>query len=297
MKKPVLLIATNAMIVIVIFLLLAQSLFLVQRGAQVASTEGQISVQRRGQTEFIPLGQGEIVGIGDTIVTQEDGSATFTFADRTRWKTTPNSQITIRKASVDSINKSEISQLRLDSGQVFVRMVKPLSSGSSFEIQTPNALVKVTGTVLSVKSDEGRTQVEVLKGLAEIEAEGKIVAIKAGHEGIVNVGKVEIKKSDCQQLAAQNDLIKPTLEFGLGTTEDEKSVSVSGVTETGNRVIINHKSVATRPNGGFMHSFPVQNGHNQFVVQVIDKHGASSSECRAVKVNLKTKEMIPSSCH
>jgi hypothetical protein len=296
MKKPVFLVATNALIVIVVSILLLQSLAMVQRRAQVASAKGQISIQKQGQTEFITLEKGQSINIGDTVVTKEDGNATFAFADMTRWKAAPNSQITIKKASVDALKKSEISQLRLDSGQIFVRMVKPLSTGSRFEIQTPNALVKVVGTVLSVKISNGRTEVDVLKGHADVVTEGKSVSIKAGQGGIINTGEVEVKKSDCRQLAAQQDLIKPALQVGLRTTSDDKSVYVTGATEIGNRVSVNNKDVESQADGSFMTSFPIQRGLHEFKVVAMDKHGDSTTECRAVEVNPKTKKLKSVKC-
>jgi len=295
MKKSVVLVATNAVIVVVIFILLAQSLFLVQRGAEVASAKGQISVQKRGETEFTSLEQGQIVGVGDTVVTKKDGNATFTFSDKTRWKAAPNSQITIRKASVDAIKKAEISQIRLDSGQIFLRMVKPLTSGSSFEIQTPDAVVKVTGTVLSVKTVCGHTEVEVLEGKAQVAGnDGKVVLVGAGQEGITGTGRVEIKKSDCAQLAAQTDLVKPSLEFGVTNGENDKSIRVVGATEAGNHLTINNRKVELRPSGGFTQEFPLKKGHNEFKVQTTDKHGAVNSGCRAVEFDVKS--LKESSC-
>ena len=293
MRKPVLLIFANAMILIVVFMLMAQSLFVVQRIAQAGEVKGLVEV-KRGDGEFQPLATNAIVAVGDTVRTGRDGSVEFTWADKTRWKLAANTQLTVKKASVNK--KVETSQFRLDAGQVFVRLVKRLAPASRFEIETPTAVAAVRGTVFSVAVDQGQTKVEVFKGQVKVSAQdGGEMMVDPGHEGTTGAGRVKIADARGEAFLAQPTLIRPDLELEVRAIQNEFAV-LRGSTEVGNTLLVDEKPAKVLGTGAFFKRVKLQPGHNQWKVVAKDKHDETTSECRAVEFDAAKKQMTESTC-
>ena len=294
MRKPVLLIFVNAMILIVVFVLLAQSLFIVQRVAQANDVKGTVEVQRAGQGGFAALASGGIVAVGDVVRTGKDGQAEFTWADKTRWRLAPGTQLTVAKASINSAKKAEISQFKLDSGKVFVRIVKSLTPDSKFEIETPTAVAAVRGTVFSVEVKGGQTRVETFAGHVKVSSGGKEAMVDPGKEGTTGASQIQMGAADGAAFKSQPDLIRPDLEVRV--KQVGKIALVQGATEAGDKLQIGGKSVKVLGTGGFVQRVDLAPGHNQWTIVATDKHGASSSECRALDYDAATKKASESVC-
>ena len=88
---------------IVVFALLAQSLFIVQRVAQTRNVVGQVTVQRGGAGEMIALVEGTPVQNGDVVRAGAKSSAEFNWQDGTRWKLLANSHLVIQKSLFNSL--------------------------------------------------------------------------------------------------------------------------------------------------------------------------------------------------
>lgn len=290
MRKPLLLIFANTMILIVLFCLMAQSLFIVARLASAKSVTGTVEVKRAGENVFQPIVQGEAVKAGDEVRTGKNGRAQFAWADGTRWKIEPNTRLKIERAAIDSWHKTEHTQFHLDEGKVFVRVVKPLASGSSFGIETPLAFATVRGTVWSIEVRSGQTCVGVWKGFVEVSGQGSEPQIvRPGHEAIAGMGGVQLQTANDAAFQAQSDLLRPSLEaqVELGTGE----ASLNGQTEAGNSLLLNGQPLAVLNNGVFLRRAALKTGHNQWTITATDKHGESSSVCRAVEFDGKTATM------
>ena len=283
MRKPVLLIFVNAMILIVVFALLAQSLFIVQRVAQAGAMSGTVEVQRSGQGEFKPLASGNIVAVGDVVRTGKDGQAEFTWADKTRWKLAPNTQLVVAKASLNSTKKTEVSQFRLDAGKVFVRIVKSLTPDSKFEVETPTAVAAVRGTVFSVEVKDGKTNVETFAGHVRVSSEGQQKMVDPGEAGTAGAGAIQLEKADGAAFRSQPDLIRPALQVRVKPLG--KFALVQGETEVGNQLVIGDKPARLMASGTFVQRQKLAPGHNQWRVTATDKHGAVSSQCAAVELD------------
>ena len=294
MRKPVLLIFVNAMILIVVFALLAQSLFIVQRVAQAGAMSGTVEVQRGGQGNFKPLSSGQIVAVGDVVRTGKNSGAEFTWADKTRWKLAPNTQLAVAKASLNSTKKTEISQFRLDAGKVFVRIVKSLTPDSKFEVETPTAVAAVRGTVFSVEVKDGKTNVETFAGHVRVSSQGQQKMIDPGQEGVAGAGEIQTEKADGAAFRSQPDLIRPELEIGV--KQIGKSAMVQGQTEAGNVLKVGDQNAKVKGNGTFLSRVKLAPGHNQWRVTATDKHGATSSECAAVEFDAASGKASDSVC-
>lgn len=294
MRKPVLLIFVNAMILIVVFALLAQSLFIVQRVAQVGDVKGRVEVQRAGAGGFAALSANQIVAVGDVVRTGADGSAEFTWADKTRWKLAPNTRLTIAKASSNSSKKAEVSLFKLDAGKVFVRTIKSLTPDSKFEVETPTAVTTARGTIFSVEVKGGQTCVETFAGQVKVSSQGREAIVEAGQEGIVGAGSIETAKAGGAAFRSQPDLIRPELQVRV--KQLGKAAIVQGATEAGNQLEIEGKMAQVMGNGGFFRRADLKPGHNQWSVEATDKHGAKSSECLALEYDAKTEKASESAC-
>lgn len=293
MRKPVLLIFANAMILIVVFMLMAQSLFVVQRIAQAGEVKGLVEV-RRGSGEFQALKSGGVVAVGDVVRTGDKSGVEFTWADKTRWKLASNTQLTVKKASVNK--KIETSQFRLDAGQVFVRLVKKLAPASRFEIETPTAVAAVRGTVFSVAVEGGQTKVEVFKGHVQVSAQnGAEKMVDPGHQGTTGAGAIQIADAKGDAFLAQPELIRPDMELEIRPLKGDTAL-LRGATEVGNTLFVDEKPAKVLATGAFLKRVKLQAGHNQWTVVAKDKHDETTSECRALEFDATTQKTTETKC-
>ncbi len=278
MKHPALLIFANAMILIVVFALLTQSLFIVQRLAQAREVVGRVEVQRGGQGAFSLLATNEFVKSGDVVRSWADGSAEFTWAGGARWKVMPNTLLKIKKATASPAQKSEQSRLELSSGKVFVRIARALEAGSRFEVQTPNALASVRGTIFSVEIKGAKTQVRVWKGAVALSgANGESALVQEQQAGSADDATTEARPdaSINSDFAAQPSITQPELEARVSALPANHAL-VSGTTEAGDEVTINGLAARVLSNGTFR--FNVSRPHDgRFRVVVADRHRAIST--------------------
>lgn len=295
MRKPVLLIWTNAAILIVLFGALTQSLFVVSRIARSRWAHGQVQVLRAGQSDWTPVSSGTPIKAGDTIWTGNDGRAEFAWADGTRWKLEPQTRLLVQSARRDSWQASEHTRFRLESGKVWVRVVKGLSAGSGFEIETPTALARARGTVWSIEARSHDTCVGVWKGEVDVETSGAKKRVVPGSKAIAGDFAIALQKAtpgDEAAFEAQADLTHPELEVNvkLGAS----SALLSGQTEAGDVLLLGCELLTVLGQGGFSRRVPLVPGHNEWHLTATDRHGESTTQCRAAEFDGKTA--TPSAC-
>jgi hypothetical protein len=280
MRRPVLLIFVNAMILLVVFALLAQSLVVVQRLAQAQALTGQVEVQRGGRGEFRALAPNAFVKTGDVVRTGSDGRAEFTWADGTRWKLLPGSLLTVKKSSTNTVRRSDQSLLSLSSGKMLVRVARALPSASRFEIETPSALARVRGTIFSIEIQGQKTLVQVWKGkVALSNPQGHSVAVERGQAGsvdpAVSAPQVRSDASIERLFAGEKSMARPPL-WAEAQVLEEGRVLVSGRTEAGDEVRINGHKARVLNNGVFrlrLNAPP----EARITVEARDKHGVAST--------------------
>ncbi len=280
MRKPVVLILTNAFILIVVCGLFAQSLFIVQRVALTERVTGQVTLQRGGEGNFTLMPEGASVHSGDVVRTGTQSSTEFRWADGTRWKLAPNSLLVIKKALSNSLKRNELSRIDLEQGQVLVRLVKNLGPNSSFEVKTPNALVTGRGTIFSVSTQSGVTDVSVWKGRADIQEIGKNSQLSAlmGQKARVSLLGVQISNAKSQnEFLASPTLLSPDLKINWEHLENG-GLLLKGRTEAGNRVLIDGKSVPVLGNGMFLRHLSAgsNSANGSWKIQSTDRFGATS---------------------
>ena len=274
MRRPVFLIFVNAMILIVVFALLTQSLFVLQRLAQARAVVGRVEVQGKGA--FRPLAERDFVRTGDTVRTARDGAAEFLWAGGTRWKVMPNTIIKVKKATTSS-QKAETSQLEMSQGKVFVRIAKDLSPSSRFEIQTPTALASVRGTIFSIEVRGAQTQVRVWKGEVTLAgASGQKAAIGPRQLGLASEVSIETRPDAASRdFEAEPSIVRPHLEARVQPLDEGRAL-VSGTTEAGDAISVNGQNARVLNSGAFRLKLRVPRD-GAFTVIASDKHGASST--------------------
>lgn len=286
MKRPVFLIFTNAMILIVVFALLTQSLFIVQRLATTDKLQGQVEVQRGGKGSFSPLATSSFIKTGDVVRSGRDGIAEFKWLDGTRWKIMPNTQITVKKATTNVIRRAETSELELTQGKVFIRIMRELTRASRFEVETPTAVAAVRGTIFSVEVANGKTQVAVFKGHVQVTS-------GSDHAALINPGQMAVApqlgtlqtmastQADAE-FAAQPTIVKPELSAHINALPGGNKALIHGLTEAGDIVTVNDEPVRLLGNGMFNKRVTLQPGHNLFMVVTRDRHGVKATQVLSV---------------
>ena len=282
MRRPVLLIFVNAMILIVVFALLSQSLVVIQRLAKADNISGLVEVKRSRQGGWKPLAKGGLIKTGDVVRTGKTGTAEFRWADGTRWKIMPATEIKVRKSTYNMVQKSDQSQLQLTTGKVFIRIIKALQPTSNFEVETPTAVAAVRGTIFSVEVKNGKTSVAVFKGKVQVSGKGagenKRDLITPGHAAIANDAGEIRETGDAAELiefSRQLTIVQPDLRAEIKPISGNR-VLISGTTESGNTLKINGEKVRVLGNGRFMHRVLAETA-SAFTVVSTDKHGVSAT--------------------
>jgi hypothetical protein len=276
MRRPVLLIFINAMILIVVFCLMTQSLVIIQRLARAEKLTGLVEVQRSGKGSFQPLAEGDMIKTSDVVRSGDNGVAEFKWADGTRWKIMPRTEITVKKSTHNSLKKADQSQLKLTAGKVFIRIVKALKPASQFEVETPTAVAAVRGTIFSVEYRNGKSEVAVFKGKVQVRSGVDEAAITPGQAAVSTAPSelaVAQDKAASADFASQQSIVLPELEAKIEALSSG-AIWVQGQSESGDKVLINGRPARVLGNGMFRYRLKNAAPGQAVTVVAVDKHGA-----------------------
>jgi hypothetical protein len=144
--------------------------------AQVFSVSGSVEAAGPGSSNFAPLKKGQILAIGSTVRTGDDGVAVLV--------TTPGSAIQIGNNSVVKINKlayaksgGDVTQrtanLQLQTGVVSALIDPSTPKITDFQVQTPEGAAAARGTFYAVLVYHSKTYVGVKEGHVAVKANGQ----------------------------------------------------------------------------------------------------------------------------
>jgi len=291
MRRPIFLIFTNAMILIVIFSLLTQSLVIVQRLAVANKVDGHVEVQRSGRGNFMTLAQDAPVKTGDVVRSGSDGTAELKWLDGTRVKITPNTQLTLKKTFHNAVKKADQTEFQLTAGKVFIRIMKALTPASKFTVETPTAVAAVRGTIFSVEVTGGKTQVAVFKGHVNVTSgagpDGQKELIEPGQVAVsAQAGSLKTQSSSGAdaEFTRQPSIVQPELQVEKPRMlEGGTKARISGTTEVGDQLTVNDEEVKVLGNGRFFKIVKLQPGANTFTIVSTDKHGAKATATQTVQ--------------
>lgn len=183
-----------------------------------------VEVQRVNTTAFIAVEIEAIVGVGDTIRTDDTGEARITFfADGTDVVLKPNTQYRITEFQ----GSAEDFQLTVAvlAGQTTHRLNRALGTNSRYDVQTPGMTLAAKGTVFAVRVENtGRSGMLVFDGIVD-SAAGSARANVPAEYGIRSEGDNKLSDvvlaSTFEQLDAALDGCAASV-----TTTDDVSINV-----------------------------------------------------------------------
>jgi hypothetical protein len=143
--------------------------------AKVFSVSGHVEFAGPGSSSYAPLNKGQVLAIGSTIRTGDDGVAVLV--------TTPGSAVQIGNNSVVKLNKlafaksggdvtQRTAQLQLTSGVVSALIDPSTPKVTDFQVQTPEGAAAARGTFYAVLVYHGKTYVGVKEGKVAVNAAG-----------------------------------------------------------------------------------------------------------------------------
>lgn len=281
LPRPSLLIFVNALVLLAVFMLMAQSLVLVKRLVKADQITGNIEVQTAGRGAWKAISDATLLRSGDAVRSGEDSSAVFKWADGTCWKMMPQTELTLKESTYHSMRKSEQSRLYLSSGKVFLRVTKAVRPDADFEVETPGGSVIVRGTILSVEVRDGATEVAVFKGNAQLLCEGRkrIEEIRAGEVALLDLsGNFSEKKEDdrTHEFMEYQTIVQPRLRASIKPMR-KGSYIISGSTESGSDLTINDEEVLVLGNGSFMLRAAARE-NKVFTITSTDRYGAKNTQ-------------------
>lgn len=162
--------------------------------ATLTSVKDKVMLQRSGQTSWQRASSGTTLFTGDGIQTYKGSSAVIIFADKSRVKVSEKSILRIKvvRKRVKLGEKPSLVDIKMEIGRVWVRVKKVISPTSTFEVETPSALVGVRSTLLSVGvKEDGGTLVSVKEGIVEVFGETLSIPVEEGKETEVKIEKME----------------------------------------------------------------------------------------------------------
>jgi hypothetical protein len=170
-----------------VVLLLAVTIFngVAQSGELAATLEvltGTIEVKRVNTENWIAVNIEAIVGVGDTVRTDETGRARITFfSDGVETDILPSSEFSIDTftggtAVEDSFNL-EVSVLV---GQTVQRLGRVLDASSSYDVNTPGMTLAARGTEFAIRvEDDGRAGMLVTEGTVDAASDSSSADVPA----------------------------------------------------------------------------------------------------------------------
>lgn len=159
--------------------------------ANVVSVTGQVEIETSSTQQPEKLSSRQLLNIGDTITTLENGSALIQFADGSTLLIQPNSKVKFNTLSSYGQTGMVDTQLRLQQGRVETKVTPLRDPASRYEITTPAAVAAVRGTEFRVayKATQESMGSEVIEGAVNVAAEDESQNIEKGYGTITEKGK------------------------------------------------------------------------------------------------------------
>ncbi len=139
-----------------------------------------VEVRRVNTENFLPVQVEAIVGVGDTIRTDESGQATIIFfADGTETDLLPDTEYRIQRFEADDSGFN--LSVEVLAGQTIQRLNRLVDDNSSYDVQTPSMDMVARGTVFRVRVEaNGRAAMLVDENQVEAQAQDSLETVGTG---------------------------------------------------------------------------------------------------------------------
>ncbi|MBL3557473.1 MULTISPECIES: FecR domain-containing protein [Marinobacter] len=164
--------------------------------ARVRSVAGQVQLISGSDSSKRPLASDMLVRVGDEILSHS-GTATVELADGSVVRISPNSRLAFNRLTQYGKSGMVDTRLRLDRGEIETQVKPVIEGGSRFEIETPSAVAAVRGTMFTLRTAPGKTDLRVTEGEVSFGPPGKTRRIPAGYSASVStvgVGGMSIRQ-------------------------------------------------------------------------------------------------------
>ncbi|MCK5237441.1 MAG: FecR domain-containing protein [Deltaproteobacteria bacterium] len=164
----------------------------------VVAWKGEVKLSHGSGTQVSSIRQSQAIYVNDVITTSERSMAKLLMKDDSILSIGPNTKLKVSQFYLNSGKKKRVSVFKMLRGSVRTLAARYFGgTGSSFNIQTPTAVVGVKGTDFIIKTDRNSTEIITLHGevLAKNAAKGVkgVVSIKPGQTSRVNKGEAPSK--------------------------------------------------------------------------------------------------------
>jgi len=172
-----------------------------QVGQQVASVSvatGEVQVVRLvrvwgdlGLTRRLTVSTARVARLqpGDEIVSSQDAEAEIVFTDGSKMVVGPGVQLTFEQLQARTASRPLAIAMRLERGEVQSQVEHLRADQDRFEVQTPNLVAQVRGTVFRVDVRSEGTRVATDTGVVRVNYGDQAVDVEAGRELEVLLGK------------------------------------------------------------------------------------------------------------
>lgn len=267
--------------------------------ATITKVEGKVEVQKAKTKGWINAEIGMRLAEGDKIKTGAKSEAVIKWDDETMVKISSFTNFVINKSTVNPETKTENINLSLFIGRLTSKVKKILTSGSSFEIQTPSAIAGVRSTIWStlVKGD-GETIVSTQEGEVMVSAEGTLVIVGKGKMTRVKPKKPpsppeEQSEEEKKFWEEERDITAPRLTVDKpldGEETESEKITVSGTTSPDVSLLINGVGVNPDAFGKFEMEVILKEGENRITITATNPAGKTITVTRKIKYKKKVAE-------
>lgn len=153
----------------------------------LAQTRGEVRKLVSGSRPSRTLKAGELVVIGESLMTGVDGSALLRLPGKNSLRVDPSTITSFQLLSAPDTNRRK-TQILLASGRVWLD-VRPQSvdfPSSLFEVRTPDAMAMAEGTQFSAEAKAGQSTMTVKEGGIQVVAGREIMSVGAGEKCTVS---------------------------------------------------------------------------------------------------------------
>ena len=157
-------------------------------GARIVAIENQVRAQRRGAGTFANVATNELLGLGDSLSTGPDSSATLGLGDKALYRVDELTDLVLSPAGAGTGNRFQV-ELR-EGGFYLLNREK---TGEQ-KFKTPTASGAILGTEVAVRvTRNGRTTVALLEGRVDLSNEFGSISLAPGEQGDVQPGQAPTK--------------------------------------------------------------------------------------------------------